>query len=126
MPLFPHSLSRADGVLDGAGRKGEEIQEGERKGWRKEGRRGERPLVESQWGSKKRKEATEPTAEGPSRGLRQEPGKPWGAGIGPGVPTGRQRDHRCLGLAVEVGGFSHHKQGPGTGLTRAEVRGQRT
>lgn len=77
-------------------------------------------------GVKGRREAKEPrrqTVEGPSRGLRQEPGKPWGASMEPGVPSGRQG---VCGPGVGGGGLSHHKQGPGTGLTRAEVRGQRT
>lgn len=40
----------------------------------------------------------------------------------PGVPSGGRGDHRCLSLV----GVSHHKQGPGTGLARVEVRGRRT
>ncbi|CAI9167628.1 unnamed protein product [Rangifer tarandus platyrhynchus] len=99
----------------------EEIEEGERKRWKKVGRRGERPLVGVNRGQAK--EEKHKGQGGTSRGLRRESGKPWSASMEPGVRWG-QGAHRCLSWWA----VSRHKQGPGTACPgqRPEVRGQST
>lgn len=118
----------------------EEIQERERKRWKEEGRRGERPLVGVNRGQAKAEK--QKSQGGTSRGLRREPGKPWSASMEPGVPVGagspqvpdlvgslpsqtgprnrpsQGRDQRLEDKAQQSTGRLSWRQGPGARILR--------
>lgn len=125
VPPLAHSSNRFDGVPGGGGQtesseRVRRYRRGDRRRWKKEGRRGERPLVGVHRGQGK--EEKQKSQGGTSRGLRPSQATS-------GAPAWSQVSPVGGGETTGVWawwGVSHHKQGPGTCPARAEVRGQGT